>query len=35
MPGATFAEQARSILGHFSTSTTHTPHAPYGPSSFR
>ena len=28
MPGATFAEQARSIFGQFSTSTTHTPHAP-------
>ena len=35
MPGATFAEQARSIFGQSFTSTTHTPHAPYGPSSFR
>ena len=28
MPCETFAEQARSIFGQFSTSTTHTPHAP-------
>ena len=28
MPSATFVAQARSSFGHFSTSTTHTPHAP-------